>query len=183
MNVPSIQDLKEGLPLHMFRKLPAYYIWLIKEIIMSNIATAKTILGKTDAPELFYVPFTQKTEAGVATYANSITLTPGTVTVDIDENGFLVHALSSDFGDDVRSGDMDRRVTQLEGRIMMLIVAMITLGLAVLMAIVRTTLGPTAFDRVLSVNVIGTLVILGIALHGFIMGSLNLSIFLSFMPF
>ena len=106
---------KEGLPLHMFRKLPAYYIWLIKEIIMSNIATAKTILGKSDAPELFYVPFTQKTEAGVATYANSITLTPGTVTVDIDDNGFLVHALSSDFGDDVRSGDMDRRVTQLEG--------------------------------------------------------------------
>lgn len=106
---------KEGLPLHMFRKLPAYYIWLIKEIIMSNIATAKTILGKSDAPELFYVPFTQKTEAGVATYANSITLTPGTVTVDIDEKGFLVHALSSDFGDDVRSGDMDRRVTQLEG--------------------------------------------------------------------
>ena len=107
---------KEGLPLHMFRKLPAYYIWLIKEIIMSNIATAKTILGKSDAPELFYVPFTQKTDAGVATYANSITLTPGTVTVDIDENGFLVHALSSDFGDDVRSGDMDRRVTQLEGK-------------------------------------------------------------------
>ena len=106
---------KEGLPLHMFRKLPAYYIWLIKEIIMSNIATAKTILGKSDAPELFYVPFTQKTDACVATYANSITLTPGTVTVDIDENGFLVHALSSDFGDDVRSGDMDRRVTQLEG--------------------------------------------------------------------
>ena len=106
---------KEGLPLHMFQKLPAYYIWLIKEIIISNIATAKTILGKSDAPELFYVPFTQKTEAGVATYANSITLTPGTVTVDIDKNGFLVHALSSDFGDDVRSGNMDRRVTQLEG--------------------------------------------------------------------
>ena len=38
-----------------------------------------------------------------------------------------------------------------------------------MMAIVRTALGPTAFDRVLSVNVIGTLIILGIALHGFIM--------------
>ena len=85
---------KEGLPLHMFRKLPAYYIWLIKEIIMSNIATAKTILGKSDAPELFYVPFTQKTEAGVATYANSITLTPGTVTVDIDENALVSFVLA-----------------------------------------------------------------------------------------
>ena len=53
---------------------------------------------------------------------------------------------------------------------MMLIGAMIALGVAVLMAIVRTALGPTAFDRVLAVNVIGTLVILGISLHGFIMG-------------
>jgi multicomponent Na+:H+ antiporter subunit F len=53
---------------------------------------------------------------------------------------------------------------------MIMIVAMITLGTAVLMAIIRTALGPTAFDRVLAVNSIGTLVILGIALHGFIMG-------------
>ena len=61
---------------------------------------------------------TQKTAAGLATYANSITLTPGTVTVDIDESAskdqFLVHALHADFGDDVRSNDMDRRVTALE---------------------------------------------------------------------
>jgi multicomponent Na+:H+ antiporter subunit F len=53
---------------------------------------------------------------------------------------------------------------------MIIIIAMITLGTAVLMAIIRTALGPTAFDRVLAVNSIGTLVILGIALHGFIMG-------------
>jgi multicomponent Na+:H+ antiporter subunit F len=53
---------------------------------------------------------------------------------------------------------------------MMMIVAMIALGGGVLMAIIRIALGPTAFDRVLAVNSIGTLVILGIALHGFIMG-------------
>ena len=49
-------------------------------------------------------------------------------------------------------------------------VGMICLGVSILMAIVRTALGPTAFDRVLAVNVIGTLIILGISLHGFIMG-------------
>ena len=48
--------------------------------------------------------------------------------------------------------------------------AMVCIGVSVLMAIIRTALGPTAFDRVLAVNIIGTLVILGIALHGFIMG-------------
>ena len=56
----------------------------------------------------------------IVTYANSITLTPGTVTVDVtnDSDGktrFLVHALHPDFGDDVRDGEMDRRVSAVEG--------------------------------------------------------------------
>jgi multicomponent Na+:H+ antiporter subunit F len=52
---------------------------------------------------------------------------------------------------------------------MMMIVAITACAVCLLMALVRTAFGPTAFDRVLAVNVIGTLVILGIALHGFIM--------------
>ncbi len=53
---------------------------------------------------------------------------------------------------------------------MMMIAAIVVCAICLLMALVRTGLGPTAFDRVLSVNAIGTLVVLGIALHGFIMG-------------
>ena len=52
---------------------------------------------------------------------------------------------------------------------MILAGGMIGLGVAILMALVRVALGPTAFDRVLAVNSIGTLIILGIALHGFLM--------------
>jgi len=52
---------------------------------------------------------------------------------------------------------------------MMIIAGMIGLGVAVVLALVRVALGKTAFDRVLAVNSIGTLIILGIALHGFIM--------------
>jgi len=52
---------------------------------------------------------------------------------------------------------------------MMLIAGIIGLGVAVVLALVRVALGKTAFDRVLAVNSIGTLIILGIALHGFIM--------------
>ena len=52
---------------------------------------------------------------------------------------------------------------------MMLIAGMIGLGVAVVLALVRVALGKTAFDRLLAVNSIGTLIILGIALHGFIM--------------
>ena len=110
---------REGLPTHLFARLPAYLVWLIGEIIASNIATAKIILRGTSDPEIFEVSANQATAAGLANYANSITLTPGTVTVDIDEakkgpSRFLVHALHPQFGDDVRSGDMDQRNCALE---------------------------------------------------------------------
>ena len=110
----------EGLPIHLFSRLPSYLTWLIGEIVSSNIATAKIILRGTADPETFEVPANQVTSAGLANYANSITLTPGTVTVDIDEartgaSRFLVHALHPQFGDDVRGGDMDRRNCDLEG--------------------------------------------------------------------
>jgi len=93
-------------------------LWLFGEIIKSNYATAKFILNGRSDPEIFNVTATQDSAAGIATYANSITLTPGTVTMDIDElasqDQFLVHALHPAFGEDVRSNDMDRRVTSLE---------------------------------------------------------------------
>jgi multicomponent Na+:H+ antiporter subunit F len=53
---------------------------------------------------------------------------------------------------------------------MMLLVAMVALAVAIILALVRVALGATAFDRVLAVNSIGTLIILGIAMHGFVMG-------------
>jgi len=109
---------EEGLPTHIFARLPAYLLWLFGEIIKSNYATAKFILNGRSDPEIFNVTATQDSAAGIATYANSITLTPGTVTMDIDEQAskdqFLVHALHPVFGEDVRSNDMDRRVTALE---------------------------------------------------------------------
>ena len=115
----------EGLPIHLFSRLFPYLTWLIGEIISSNIATAKIILRGTADPEIFEVPANQTTSAGLANYANSITLTPGTVTVDIDEaktgtSRFLVHALHPQFGDEVRGGDMDRRNCDLEGTDVML---------------------------------------------------------------
>jgi multicomponent Na+:H+ antiporter subunit E len=110
----------EGFPTHLMARLPGYLVWLFREILMSNITTGKIILNGSADPETFSVPAHQRTPAGLANYANSITLTPGTVTMDIDEatdgnSTFLVHALHPQFGDDVRSGDMDRRNCVLEG--------------------------------------------------------------------
>jgi len=104
----------ETLPIYFFPRLIQYSLWLIKEILKSNIATAKVIIMKSEEPELFSVKATQKTNEGKVTYANSITLTPGTVTTQIKNDIFEVHALTKDFGDDVRSSEMDKMVTWLE---------------------------------------------------------------------
>ena len=104
----------ETIPIYFFPRLIQYTIWLIKEIFLSNITTAKVILFKSEEPELFSIRATQESNEGRVTYANSITLTPGTVTTKIKDNVFEVHALTKEFGDDVRSSNMDRMVTWLE---------------------------------------------------------------------
>ena len=104
----------ETLPIYFFPRLIQYTLWLIKEILKSNIQTAKVIIMKSEEPELFSVKASQKTNEGKVTYANSITLTPGTVTTQIKNNIFEIHALTKDFGDDLRSSDMDKMVTWLE---------------------------------------------------------------------
>ncbi len=106
----------ESQPIHLTFRLPAYYLWLNKEIILSNITVVKHIwLGNTSiSPAMKTITASQKTDIGKVIYANSITLTPGTVTVAMDNDQFLVHALVEDSLKDLESGDMDRRVTQLE---------------------------------------------------------------------
>ena len=106
---------EEGLPLHLLIRLPIYTLWLFKEIIKANIDTAKIIIINNPDPQNFRVKSSQKTEAGKVTYANSITLTPGTVTTELDGDVLEVHALSSDMADDVKSGVMDKKVSWLEG--------------------------------------------------------------------
>ena len=104
----------EGLPLHLLVRLPVYTIWLFKEIIKANIDTAKIIILNNPNPQNFRVKSTQKTEAGKVMYANSITLTPGTVTTQLDEDVLEVHALTTEMAEDVKSGQMDKMVTWLE---------------------------------------------------------------------
>jgi len=106
----------ESQPVHLTLKIPVYYAWLAKEIVLANIAVVKHIwLGnKSISPGFSTITASQKTEIGKVIYANSITLTPGTVTVNLDGDQFLVHALTQESIKDLESGEMDRRVTRLE---------------------------------------------------------------------
>ena len=106
----------EGLPIFFMPRLLNYLIWLFKEILKSNLSTAKVIINGKVEPETFTVKTSQVTDVAKVTYANSITLTPGTVTTKIQKGVFEVHALNSDFGNDVRTNEMDKKVTWLEGK-------------------------------------------------------------------
>lgn len=106
----------EAQPIRITLKLPGYYVWLIKEIIQSNITVVKHIwLGNTTiSPTMKRIKTRHKTDVGKVIYANSITLTPGTVTVAIEDDEFVVHALLRESIEDLETGEMDRRVAQLE---------------------------------------------------------------------
>ena len=106
----------EGLPIFFMPRLLNYLIWLFKEILKSNLATGKVIINGKVEPETFTVKASQVTDVAKVTYANSITLTPGTVTTKMHKDVFEVHALNADFGNDIRTNKMDRKVTWLEGK-------------------------------------------------------------------
>jgi multicomponent Na+:H+ antiporter subunit E len=103
-----------------YTKLPAYTAWLIKEIIHANWDVTKRIVaslcGKKDAitPCLARLESTQSSNLSRVIYANSITLTPGTVSVYVEKQHIIIHALSQEGAAELGNGDMDQRVSALE---------------------------------------------------------------------
>lgn len=109
---------EEGVPpLNVFLGTLTYYPWLAAEIAKSAWSVTKIILDPRlpISPTMTVVQASQKTATGMATYANSITLTPGTITVGAAGNQLTVHALVKEGADDLEAGAMDRRVCQFEG--------------------------------------------------------------------
>jgi multicomponent Na+:H+ antiporter subunit E len=107
----------EGHPVHLARGALTYFPWLWWEIAKSAWAVAKLILHPRlpVSPTMTHVAATQKTTVGIATYANSITLTPGTITTGVKGKVLTVHALTRDGALDLEDGGMDARVTRFEG--------------------------------------------------------------------
>ena len=108
---------REGHPIHLAIRGILYWPWLIKEIVLANVDVAKAILGRGEAvrPSVFRIKASQKSDLGRAIYANSITLTPGTVTIALNDDGMTIHALTKSSAEGLATGDMDRKVTELEG--------------------------------------------------------------------
>ncbi len=93
-----------------------YTFWLLYQIILANFQVAKLVLNpklKIDPRIIVYRAEHLHGDVAQATYGNSITLTPGTVTLDIRGTDFHVHALTPDFAADLESGEMERRVAKV----------------------------------------------------------------------
>ncbi len=105
----------EGHPVHLTWRAVWYMPWLVAEIAKANWDVARRIMpgGPTISPTMLSVRSTQTGDLGRVVFANSITLTPGTVSVEVHEGRILVHALSRDGADGLADGEMDRRVTRV----------------------------------------------------------------------
>lgn len=106
----------ESQPFHLTPRLPMYWGWLTPRVIKSNLDVTRRIWtpGKSISPNLVALKLSQETALGKVIYANSITLTPGTVTMNVEGDVILVHALSRADSETLQRGEMDCRVRDLE---------------------------------------------------------------------
>ena len=109
----------EAVPVHLTFSALVYWPWLLWEIFKANIDVTKRVLFPSAgiSPTMVRIRATQKTDLGLVTFANSITLTPGTISIELENDGhILIHALSREATVGLEGGEMDRRVTAMEGR-------------------------------------------------------------------
>lgn len=108
----------EGFPIHLGpRAITFFWPWLVKEIVKSAWNVSRIILHPKlpISPTLVRFKPSQQTEVGLVIHAQSITLTPGTITIEATSREFLVHGLTRDGALATVDSDMDRRVSACEG--------------------------------------------------------------------
>jgi len=103
------------LQLYFIKFIP-YGFWLIIQILKSNIDVCKRILDPKLPinPQLVVVKSTQSSNLAKVIYANSITLTPGTISIDLDQSDIEVHSLSKIGVEGLKTGVMDKKITSSE---------------------------------------------------------------------
>lgn len=108
----------EALPLRLLPRALLYVPWLVKEVFLANVDVARRIVSPGRpriSPRIIEASTSQKSDLGRVLYANSITLTPGTVSIQVHGSYITVHAIADEVADGLLEGEMDRRVTRFEG--------------------------------------------------------------------
>ncbi|HET9949779.1 MAG TPA: Na+/H+ antiporter subunit E [Longimicrobiales bacterium] len=107
----------EGLPLHLGGRVVRYFPWLLKEIAKSNLAVARIVLDPKLPidPGIARLRTPLRTPLGKVIFANSVTLTPGTITTGVEGDQVEIHALVRSDLEGAEDGEMMRRVLRVEG--------------------------------------------------------------------
>jgi multicomponent Na+:H+ antiporter subunit E len=107
---------RESIPVEMILPTLAYIPWLLWQIAKANLEVSLLILKPSlpISPSVVKIEGSQDTDLARAVHGNSITLTPGTVTIDIDGRDLTVHALTIQAARTLEEGAIDRRVRGLE---------------------------------------------------------------------
>ena len=105
--------------LHFYRLVPAfvqYLYYLLKEIVLANISVSRMILSRKEEmePVLVHVRTDLKTETARVILANSITLTPGTITVSLTDDKLLVHCLDKSLSEGMEDSVFVRLLRKME---------------------------------------------------------------------
>jgi multicomponent Na+:H+ antiporter subunit E len=103
--------------LDLVPRLPRYWWWLLGEIVRSNLVVARLVLNRrlVVTPTIVTVDAAHLPSNVQATLANAITLTPGTVTLDVDRGIIEVHCLTAEIAAELAAGEMLRRAERLTG--------------------------------------------------------------------
>lgn len=93
-----------------------YIPWLMYQIALSNIDLVYRTLHpkKPINPGIIKVKNDFSSDLGMVLFANSVTLTPGTVTIEVNDNEFIIHAIAKDAAEDMNEGQMLKKIKEIE---------------------------------------------------------------------
>lgn len=113
MDAVDKDPMQIGNGLHAIR----YIVWLLGQIMNSSIHVTKLIWGPSNqiSPALVKIKASNVSPKKHVLYANSITLTPGTLCVDLEDGEITVHALQKPSIEELKQGDMARKITAIWG--------------------------------------------------------------------
>ncbi|MEE4297057.1 MAG: Na+/H+ antiporter subunit E [Wenzhouxiangella sp.] len=107
---------EEHNPLVFSWRLPVFWLWALREIVLANLHVARLVFKPQEiSPRIVKVPVPLQSELGRVVYGNTCTLTPGTVTLTLDNEKLVAHALDQHSAEALLSGRLVRKIQWLEG--------------------------------------------------------------------